>query len=102
MLDQQVEQRNYGRGYNLPQETIRTPFDSLPRRLESVIRVKSALKGTRFESVGAVKAKATEVLNQLIEADFQYCFQQGKRRIVLWSGVEIAKGNTLKVKKLLL
>ncbi|KAJ8950926.1 hypothetical protein NQ318_008364 [Aromia moschata] len=38
--------------------------------------VKSALKGTRFESVEAVKAKATEVLNQLTEADFQHCFQQ--------------------------
>ncbi|KAJ8956104.1 hypothetical protein NQ318_016558 [Aromia moschata] len=38
--------------------------------------VKSALKGARFESVEAVKAKATEVLNQLTEADFQHCFQQ--------------------------
>ncbi|KAJ8939191.1 hypothetical protein NQ318_017088 [Aromia moschata] len=37
--------------------------------------VKSALKGTRFESVEAVKAKATEVLNQLTKADFQHCFQ---------------------------
>ncbi|KAJ8938858.1 hypothetical protein NQ318_019919 [Aromia moschata] len=34
------------------------------------------LKGTRFESVEAVKAKATEVLNQLTEADFQHCFRQ--------------------------
>ncbi|KAJ8956194.1 hypothetical protein NQ318_020746 [Aromia moschata] len=38
------------------------------------------LKGTRFESVEAVKAKATEVLNQLTEADFQHCFQQRKSR----------------------
>ncbi|KAJ8958180.1 hypothetical protein NQ318_006120 [Aromia moschata] len=37
--------------------------------------------GTRFESVKAVKAKATEVLNQLTEADFQHCFQQWKRRM---------------------
>ncbi|KAJ8963447.1 hypothetical protein NQ318_018927 [Aromia moschata] len=39
------------------------------------------LKGTRFESVEAVKAKATEVLNQLTEADFQHCFQQWKSRM---------------------
>ncbi|KAJ8958399.1 hypothetical protein NQ318_002181 [Aromia moschata] len=32
-----------------------------------------ALKGTRFKSVEAVKAKATEILNQLTEADFQHC-----------------------------
>ncbi|KAJ8948720.1 hypothetical protein NQ318_017888 [Aromia moschata] len=43
--------------------------------------VKSALKGTRFESVEAVKAKATKVLNQLTEADFQHCFQQLKHRM---------------------
>ncbi|KAJ8961398.1 hypothetical protein NQ318_014643 [Aromia moschata] len=41
----------------------------------------SALKGTRFESVEAVKAKATDVLNQLTEADFQHCFQQWKSRM---------------------
>ncbi|KAJ8946728.1 hypothetical protein NQ318_020822, partial [Aromia moschata] len=39
------------------------------------------LKGTRFESVEAVKAKATEVPNQLTEADFQHCFQQWKSRM---------------------
>ncbi|KAJ8938832.1 hypothetical protein NQ318_000827 [Aromia moschata] len=33
------------------------------------------------ESVEAVKAKATEVLNQLVEADFQHCFQQWKSRM---------------------
>ncbi|KAJ8938927.1 hypothetical protein NQ318_011689 [Aromia moschata] len=36
---------------------------------------KMTLKGTIFESVEAVKAKPTEVLNQLTEADFQHCFQ---------------------------
>ncbi|KAJ8953586.1 hypothetical protein NQ318_003008 [Aromia moschata] len=41
----------------------------------------ATLKGTRFESVEAVKAKATEVLNQLTEADFQRCFQQWKSRM---------------------
>ncbi|KAJ8957340.1 hypothetical protein NQ318_004819 [Aromia moschata] len=39
-----------------------------------------ALKGPRFESVEAVKAKATEVLNPLTEADF-HCFQQWKSRM---------------------
>ncbi|KAJ8944513.1 hypothetical protein NQ318_011771, partial [Aromia moschata] len=43
--------------------------------------VKSALKGTRFESVEAVKARAAEVLNQLTYADFQHCFQQWKSRM---------------------
>ncbi|KAJ8950803.1 hypothetical protein NQ318_012665 [Aromia moschata] len=38
-------------------------------------------KGTRFESVEAVKAKATEVLNQLREADFQHCFRQWRSRM---------------------
>ncbi|KAJ8961906.1 hypothetical protein NQ318_021524 [Aromia moschata] len=43
--------------------------------------VKSALKRTRFESGDAVKAKTTEVLNQLTKADFQDCFQQWKIRM---------------------
>ncbi|KAJ8940926.1 hypothetical protein NQ318_013187, partial [Aromia moschata] len=58
-------------------------------------KVKSALKGTRFESVEAVKVKAT-VLNQPTETDFQHCFQQWKS---LWGSVEIAKGSTLKAKR---
>ncbi|KAJ8952556.1 hypothetical protein NQ318_006921 [Aromia moschata] len=41
-------------------------------------KVKSALKETRFKSVEAVKAKGTEVLNHLTEAD---CFQQWKNRM---------------------
>ncbi|KAJ8937083.1 hypothetical protein NQ318_017672 [Aromia moschata] len=32
------------------------------------------LKGTRFESLEAFKAKATNVLNQLTKTDFQHCF----------------------------
>ena len=42
---------------------------------------KSALKGTRFESVVAVKAKATELMNKLSEYDLQHCFQQWKTRM---------------------
>jgi len=44
-------------------------------------KIKSALKGTGFESVDAVKAKATELMNKLSE-DLQLCFQQWKIRMV--------------------
>ncbi|KAJ8952902.1 hypothetical protein NQ318_006519 [Aromia moschata] len=39
------------------------------------------LKGTIFECVEVVKAKPTEVLNQLTEADIQHCFQRWKSRM---------------------
>ncbi|GFU82523.1 putative mariner transposase [Trichonephila clavipes] len=39
---------------------------------------KSALKGTRFESVEAVKEKAARVLKELTKDGFQHCFQQWK------------------------
>ncbi|KAJ8960868.1 hypothetical protein NQ318_020167 [Aromia moschata] len=51
-------------------------IDTDPGLLDTV-----TLKGTRFEYVEADKAKATEVLNQLTEADFQHCFQQWKSRM---------------------
>ncbi|KAJ8951205.1 hypothetical protein NQ318_010232 [Aromia moschata] len=54
-----------------------TTKDDGPQRLLDTV----TLKGTRFENVEAVKAKATEVLNQLTEADFQHCFQQWKSRM---------------------
>ncbi|GFX69366.1 mariner Mos1 transposase [Trichonephila clavipes] len=44
-------------------------------------KVKSALKGTRFESVEAVKEKAAGVLKELTKDDFQHCFQQWKIRM---------------------
>jgi len=45
-------------------------------------KIKSALKGTGFESVYAVKAKATELMNKLSEDDLQQqCFQQWKIRM---------------------
>jgi len=37
-----------------------------------------SLRGARFDSVEAVKAKATEVFNKLTEADFQHCIEQWK------------------------
>ena len=39
------------------------------------------LKGTRFEPVDAVKAKATELMNRMSEDDLQHCFQQWKIRM---------------------
>jgi len=44
-------------------------------------KIKSAFKGIRFESVDAVKAKVTELMNKLLEDDFQHCFQQWMIRI---------------------
>ncbi|GFT39249.1 putative mariner transposase [Trichonephila clavipes] len=43
-------------------------------------KIKSALKGTRFESMEAVKQKTAELLKALTKEDFQHCFDQwGKR-----------------------
>jgi len=44
-------------------------------------KIKSALKGTRFESLVAVKTKAAEIMNKLSEDDLQHCFQQWKTRM---------------------
>jgi len=44
-------------------------------------KITSALKGTRFESIEAVKAKAAELMNKLSEDDLQHCFQQWKIRM---------------------
>jgi len=44
-------------------------------------KITCALKGTRFESVDAVKAKAMELMNKLSGDDLQHCFQQWKIRI---------------------
>jgi hypothetical protein len=43
--------------------------------------IKSALKGTRFESVDAVKPKATQLLKSITQDDLQHCFQQWKIRM---------------------
>ncbi|KAJ8944153.1 hypothetical protein NQ318_013393, partial [Aromia moschata] len=67
-------------------------IDTDPSFLDTVI-----LKATRFEGMEAVKVKATGVQNQL--TDSSTALNNGK---VVWSGVEIAKGSTLKAKKLLL
>jgi len=56
-------------------------------------KIKSALKGIRFEFVDAVKAKATQLLNSLTQDDLQHCFQHGR---FAWSGEGIGEGTTLK------
>jgi len=55
--------------------------DLAPSDFPPPSKIKSALKGARFESVDAVKAKATEFMNKLSEDDMQHCFQQRKIRI---------------------
>jgi len=44
-------------------------------------KIKSALKGTKFESIDAMKAKAMVLMNKLSEDDLQHCFQQWKIRL---------------------
>jgi hypothetical protein len=46
-------------------------------------KIKSALKGTRFESVDTVKAKAMVVMKEISEKVLQHCFQQWKIRMEL-------------------
>jgi len=55
--------------------------DLAPRDFFLFLKIKSALKETRFESVDAVKAKATQLLNSLTQDDLQHCFQQWKIRM---------------------
>ncbi|KAG5337601.1 MOS1T transposase, partial [Acromyrmex charruanus] len=44
-------------------------------------KIKSALKGTQFESMEEVKRKSAELLNALTKEDFQHCFDQWKKRM---------------------
>jgi hypothetical protein len=44
-------------------------------------KIKSILKGTRFESMEEVKRKSAELLNALTKEDFQHCFDQWKKRM---------------------
>ena len=42
--------------------------------------IKSALKGSRSESVDVVKAKGKKLMNKLSEDNLKHCFQQCKIR----------------------
>jgi hypothetical protein len=44
-------------------------------------RVKSALKGTHFQSVNEVKSKTVDLLNRVSADDLQHCFEQWKIRM---------------------
>ncbi|VVC34980.1 Hypothetical protein CINCED_3A014989, partial [Cinara cedri] len=44
-------------------------------------KIKSALKGIRFESMEEVKQKSAELLNDLTKSDFQHCLEQWKKRM---------------------
>ncbi|KAJ8942882.1 hypothetical protein NQ318_007660 [Aromia moschata] len=59
-------------------------IDADPGLLDTV-----TLKGTRFETVEAVKAKTTEVLNQLTEADFQHCWWCTDRQVEYIEGEQL-------------
>ncbi|GFX92489.1 FLJ37770-like protein [Trichonephila clavipes] len=56
-------------------------LDAIKNNPNLLEKVKSALKGTRFESVESVKEKAARVLKELTKDDFQHCFQQWKMRM---------------------
>jgi hypothetical protein len=45
------------------------------------LKIKSALKGTHFDSVDAVKAKAMKVMMTLSGNGLQHCFRQWKIRM---------------------
>ena len=67
-------------------------------------KIKSALKGAMFESVDAVKAKATELMNKLSEDDVQHCFQQWKIRMERCrdQGGEYIEGDNISIVKFFL
>jgi hypothetical protein len=57
--------------------------------------VKSALKGTHFQSVDEAKSKTADVLNRVSAGDQQHCFEPWKirmQRCVVWEGGSTLKG----------
>ncbi|VVC40583.1 Hypothetical protein CINCED_3A004822 [Cinara cedri] len=44
-------------------------------------KIKSALKGIRFESMEEMKPKLAELQNGLMKTDFQHCLEQWKKRL---------------------
>ena len=55
--------------------------DLAPCDLYLFPKIKSTLKGTRFESMEEVKRKSAELLNGLTKNYFQHCFEQWKKRM---------------------
>jgi len=62
-------------------------------------KMKSVLQGTRFESVDAVRTKATELMNKLSEDNLQLCYQQWKIRMERCrdQGGECIEGDSISV-----
>jgi len=65
----------------------------------SFTKIKSALKGTSFESIDAVMAKAMELMNKLSEDNLQHCFQQWKIRMERCRdrGAEYIEGDNISI-----
>lgn len=63
--------------------------------------MKEGLKGTGFESVEAVKQKATETINTLTENDLKHCVEQLKIRMKKYGarGGKCIEGKSCKEKK---
>jgi hypothetical protein len=57
-------------------------------------RLKTKLKGRRFQTVKGIQADSQAVLNTLRENDFQECFKTGSAGGIV---VKFHKGTTLKV-----
>ncbi|VVC44738.1 Hypothetical protein CINCED_3A023796 [Cinara cedri] len=62
-------------------------------------KIKSALKGIRFESMEEVKQKSAELLNGLTKTDFQHCLERWKKRMkrCVKKGGEYTEGEHLVV-----
>lgn len=68
--------------YNIP-VLDRPPYppDLAPCNFYLFSKVKSALKGTIFESVKAVKERTGRILKEMAEKEFQHYFEQWKIRM---------------------
>ncbi|VVC41852.1 Hypothetical protein CINCED_3A016045 [Cinara cedri] len=65
----------------VPQGTPVLEHASYSPDLAPFPKIKSALKGIRFESMEEVKQKSAELLNGLTKTDFQHCLEQWKKRM---------------------
>ncbi len=75
------------------QKHVPNGFDLAPCDIFLFPQIKSALKGTQFESIKEVKWKLLELRNALIKEDFQHCFDRWKNE---WNGVWQGEGGKLK------
>jgi hypothetical protein len=79
-------------------EHVPYPPDLAPCDFFFFPKIKSALKGTRFESTKEVKRKSAELLNALTKEEFQHCFEQWKKQMewcVVWGGEYIEEEHSI-------